>query len=109
MSGLVPGSCDGLPPLWVAESIILPVVLCSHYHVALDPVCVLCSHHVGPVVKRDWPRDHLINDGLGEGWIQSSPEQEDHTSGVPFPLHDISEVVKHCDVGIKIFPLHFDS
>ena len=109
MSGSVPRPCNGLAPLWVAESIILPVVLCSHHRLTFNPVCVLCPHCVGPVIKRNWPWDCLVNDGLGEGWVQSLSEQEDRSSEIPSPLHNVLEVVKCCDVSVKIFSLHLDS
>jgi hypothetical protein len=105
----VPSSCDGLSPPWIAKTVIPSSILCSHYRTTFDPICMLRSCRVCPVIERFRPRNRSVDHSLGQSWVQSSPEQEDRPSGVSFPLRDGSEMIERCDVSVKIFSLHFDS
>ena len=73
-----------------------------------NPIGMLGSCRIGPIVERNQPWDRPIDYRLSEGRIQPPSEQENRSSGVSFPLHDISKVIEGCDVGIEIFPLHLD-
>ena len=109
MSGSIPRSTDGLLPLWILEPIIPSMVLRSHYGTAFDPIHVLGSGRVSPVIKRDRPWDGSIDDCLGEGQVQSPSEQEDRSLGISLPLCDFPKVVECHDVGVKILSLHLNS
>ena len=69
---------------------------------------MLGLRRVGPVVERDQSWDGPIDYCLGEGWIQSSSEQEDRSSEISFPLRNVPKVIEGCDVSIEVLSLHFD-
>ena len=84
------------------------MVLRPHHSTALDPICVLGSGRVGPIIKHNRPQDGSIDNCLSKGWIQPPSEQENSPSGISFPLCNLPEVIERRDVSIEIFSLHLD-
>ena len=101
-------STNGLSPSRVMESVVSSSALSSHYGAALNPICMLGSRRVGPIIERNRSWDSSVDYCLSKGRIQSSSEQEHCSSGVLFPLHDVPKVIEGCNVRVKIFPLHLD-
>ena len=90
------------------ESVISSLALRPHHGTTFNPICMLGSCHIGPIIERSRSQDSPIDYCLSEGRIQPPSEQEDRSSGVSFPLRNVSKVIKGCDVSIEIFPLHLD-
>jgi hypothetical protein len=68
-SGSIPWSPNSLSPSRIAKSVVFSSALGSHHGATFNPICVLGSCRIGPVVERDRPRDRPVDYCLSESRI----------------------------------------